>query len=322
MGKIVVIGSANYDISCEVEVLPKEATKEGIENVTGVLGGKGANQAVAAALQGAEVYFIGCIGNDSEGERIKSNFKKNNVEYERGTKVLNTSTDGRIIYVDKNGNNRMFGYGKCIKMLTPEIAINEELLRDADIVMIQMKMPDETIEEVIKYCKENMKTLIIDPTPIKKSGLLIEKGLLDSEAYITQNEEEAFALAMYEQGYTYEQIEKEMRSKSRDEIIGIIRDFVKKHHNIIATLGDKGVMYYNRGIREHKPYPTECIDSTGAGDTFNGTFAAAISRGEDLDTAIEYALANCANKIKCRGAQNGMQTLEETRRDIERIKTH
>ncbi len=330
MKKIVVIGSANMDTTHRVETFPNNLTSEGLNNIletNRVLGGKGANQAVSAALQSqgtdTQIYFIGCIGKDEAGIKILESLKEREIDY-TGVRVLDKETDGRVILVDKDGNNQMFGYGDCIKELTPEIVFNEktnQIMQDADIIIIQMKMPAETVEKVIEFCEKNGKTLIIDPTPIEKSSLLTEKGLLDKATFLTPNEEEAFALAMYEKKYTSDEIKKMYNAMLRDDILRIIEEFVGKHHNVIATLGDKGVMYYNRVIRHKKPYPTKCIDSTGAGDTFNGAFAAALSRGEDLDTAIDYALMDCANKVKYPGAQNGMQTLEETKRDLSKIQS-
>ena len=331
MKKIVVIGSANMDTTNRVEEFPDVLTSESLNDIketTRVLGGKGANQAVSAAKQtqgtDTKVYFIGCVGKDEAGISVLEGFKNQGVDYSQ-VRVVDADTDGRMIYVEeKTGKNIMFGYGDCVKQLTPEVVFNEEtikILQDADVVIIQMKMPDETIEEIIDYCDEHMITLMIDPTPIEKSSLLISKNLLDKATYLTPNEEEAIALAMYEQGFTLEQIKERIDAIPREKKLEIIKDLVQRHQNLIVTLGDEGVMYYNRGVKHHQAYPTECIDSTGAGDTFNGTFAAAIIRGEDLDTAIEYALINCANKVRFVGAQNGMQTIEETKRDYDRIQT-
>jgi len=330
MKRIVVIGSANMDTTnyLNSNTFPDRLTSESCNDIyetTRVLGGKGANQAVSAALQSqgtdVGVSFIGCVGKDESGLKIVQSLKEKGIDYS-AVKVLNTETDGRVIFVNKNGENQMFGYGNCIKQLSPEVVFNkrtEPILRDADVVVIQMKMPDDTIEEVIDYCDEHMLTLMIDPTPVEKSGLLAKKGLIDKATYLTPNEEEAYALAKYEEGMSLEDIKADLKNASREEILAVIEGLVRRHPNVIATLGDKGIMYYNpdKGLVHRNPYPTECIDSTGAGDTFNGTFAAAISRGEDLETAIDYALMNCANKVKEKGAQNGMQTYAETQRDLE-----
>ena len=332
MRRIVVIGSANWDTKHYLtgDKFPTSLTSESTNDIyetTRELGGKGANQAVSAALQsqGTDigVSFIGCVGKDDSGLRIIQSFKDKGIDYS-AVKVLDNNTDGRLIFVNKKGDNQMFGYGDCIKQLTPEVVFNEKtepILKEADVMIIQMKMPDETIEEIIDYCEENNITLMIDPTPVEKSKLLAKKNLIDKATYLTPNEDEAYALARYEAGLTLEEIDAEKKNLSREQILAVIENFVKKHQNILATLGDEGIMYYdydpNEGLVHHKPFPTNCIDSTGAGDTFNGTFAAAISRGDNLKTAIEYGLMNCANKVQVKGAQNGMQTYEETKNSLE-----
>ena len=333
MKNIVIIGSANMDTTHYVKEFPNDLTAENENDIIEtrrLLGGKGANQAVSTVLQSQgtdnKVFFIGFVGKDDAGVEIIKSLQERKIDYS-GVKVLpDTKTDGRIILVNQNGENRMFGHGECIKQLTPDSLSDgrmKEVLESADIVMIQMKMPAETVEFVINYCCENNKKLLIDPTPIEKSSLLTEKELISKVTYLTPNEEEAYALAMYEQGKTREEIKKSMISITRDKRIEKIRELINKYPNIIATLGDKGVMYYNNGqIRQRDTYSTKCVDSTGAGDTFNGAFISAIARDTSFETAIDYALMDCANKVQYKGAQNGMQTRQQTEKDLEKINIH
>lgn len=328
MSKIVVIGSANMDTTHYLHgEFPEELTQESlneIKEILRVLGGKGANQARAAKLQAQDtkVYFIGCVGKDDSGLKILEELGKVGVNF-KGVKVLDkTATDGRIIQVDANGDNRMMGYGDCIKQLTPEL-IDPEILDAADIVAIQLKMPPETSRYVIEYCKAHNKTLVIDPTPPEKSPLLVENqyDLLNQAAYLTPNEEEAFALIKYQEGKDIKDIRKEFNATPKEIRLKMIEDFVAQHPNVIATIGSDGVIYSSNGKVIRKPtYPTECKDSTGAGDTFNGAFLSSLSRGESLDTAIEYGLMASSMKVKHRGAQNGVPTYEETKRELEKYK--
>ena len=213
MSKIVVIGSANMDTTHYLSTeFPDELTQESLNEIiktARVLGGKGANQARAAKLQSKEnkVYFIGCVGEDESGVKMLEEFKRVGVDF-RGVKVLKgKTTDGRIIDVDKNGENRMKGYGDCIKELKPEL-IDMTILENADIVAIQMKMPQETVKFVIEYCKQNNKPLVIDPTPPEKANILMEEGakLLGDAAYLSPIEEVAFALIKYGAGKDITQI--------------------------------------------------------------------------------------------------------------------
>ena len=325
MSKIVVIGSANMDTTHYLSTeFPDELTQESLNEIiktARVLGGKGANQARAAKLQSKEnkVYFIGCVGEDESGVKMLEEFKRVGVDF-RGVKVLKgKTTDGRIIDVDKNGENRMKGYGDCIKELKPEL-IDMTILEKADIVAIQMKMPQETVKFVIEYCKRNNKPLVIDPTPPEKANILMEEGakLLGDAAYLTPNEEEAFALIKYGEGKDITQIKKEFKETPKEVRLQMIQDFVAKHPNVIATIGGDGVIYHNgKGAIRKRTFPTECRDSTGAGDTFNGAFIASLARGEKLEKAIEYGLMASSMKVRYEGAQNGVPTYEEVTKALD-----
>ncbi len=325
MSKIVVIGSANMDTTHYLSTeFPDELTQESLNEIiktARVLGGKGANQARAAKLQSKEnkVYFIGCVGEDESGVKMLEEFKRVGVDF-RGVKVLKgKTTDGRIIDVDKNGENRMKGYGDCIKELKPEL-IDMTILEKADIVAIQMKMPQETVKFVIEYCKRNNKPLVIDPTPPEKANILMEEGakLLGDAAYLTPNEEEAFALIKYGEGKDIAQIKKEFKETPKEVRLQMIQDFVAKHPNVVATIGGDGVIYHNgKGAIRKRTFPTECKDSTGAGDTFNGAFIASLARGEKLDKAIEFGLMASSIKVRYEGAQNGVPTYEEVTKALD-----
>ena len=325
MSKIVVIGSANMDTTHYLSTeFPDELTQESLNEIiktARVLGGKGANQARAAKLQSKEnkVYFIGCVGDDESGVKMLEEFKRVGVDF-RGVKVLKgKTTDGRIIDVDKNGENRMKGYGDCIKELKPEL-IDMTILEKADIVAIQMKMPQETVKFVIEYCKRNNKPLVIDPTPPEKANILMEEGakLLGDAAYLTPNEEEAFALIKYGEGKDIAQIKKEFKETPKEVRLQMIQDFVAKHPNVVATIGGDGVIYHNgKGAIRKRTFPTECKDSTGAGDTFNGAFIASLARGEKLDKAIEFGLMASSIKVRYEGAQNGVPTYEEVTKALD-----
>lgn len=331
MANIAVIGSGNMDTTNYLKgEFPEDLTSENenaIYKTSNFLGGKGANQAVSTKTQADakdKVYFIGCVGKDEAGLKIIEELKRREIDYS-GVKVLDDfKTDGRYIFVDSNGNNKMFGYGNCIKQLTPDMIKEkriQEIIEKADIVVIQMKMPAETVKDVIEYCNKSGKKIIIDPTPTEKSSFLLEDDLLKKATYLTPNEEEAIALAYYMQGKTLEDAKKAFEELTPEERLRLIRNLVLQHPNIIATLGEKGVMYNRNGeIVSKKPYPTECKDSTGAGDTFNGSFVAALARGEKLDEAIEYALMASSQKVAHEGAQNGIPTLEETREALKGVK--
>ena len=243
MSKIVVIGSANMDTTHYLRGdFPEQATGESlneIESTARVLGGKGANQARATKLQSTndEIYFVGCVGDDDNGRSIITELTNVGVNT-KGIKVLDKfKTDGRIITVDKNGDNKMMGYGDCIKQLTPEM-IDPELLESSDIVAIQMKMPEETVKYVIEYCRKHKKPLVIDPTPLEKTAILMKNNqeLLNAATYLTPNEEEAFALIGYMEGKDSTTIKREFKETPEDERLKMIEKFVGKFPNVVLPL--------------------------------------------------------------------------------------
>ena len=328
MAKILFIGSANMDKTLYLKTEhPDELTQEclnEIQKVAKLLGGKGANQARANRIQSTndEIYFVGCVGDDDNGRSIITELTNVGVNTE-GIKVLEDfKTDGRIITVDKNGDNKMMGYGDCIKQLTPEM-IDSELLESSDIVAIQMKMPEETVKYVIEYCKKHKKTLVIDPTPLEKTAILMKNNqeLLNVATYLTPNEEEAFALIGYMNGKDSATIKKEFKETSEDKRLEMIEKFVGKFPNVVATIGKHGVIYNNNGkVIRKETYPTVCKDSTGAGDTFNGAFIASMARGEKLPESIDYGLLVSSMKVRYEGAQEGVPTFEEAKKEKARLK--
>lgn len=325
---VIFIGSINMDMKHTVDEFPEEGTNENTNEILEteeVLGGKGANQAVATFKQskGVKVSIIGCVGKDEAGLAALTNLRDSGVDIS-GVKVLgdNKKTDGRIITVDKRGENRMIGYGDCIKQLLPEM-IDEEKLKTADIIAIQLKMPAQTVRFVIGFCKKHNIKLVIDPTPPDKSALLVQDSfeLLKNATYLTPNEEEAFALIKYAEGKDVTEWKKEFQATPQEERLKMIQEFVAKYPNVIATVGGAGVIYNRNGVAVRKAtYPTVCKDSTGAGDTFNGGFIGAMTRDEGLDTAIEYGLMASSIKVRESGAQRGVPYYEETKKAIEEAK--
>ena len=325
--KVVFIGSINMDMKHTVEEFPEEGTNENTNEILEteeVLGGKGANQAVATFKQSKDVKvsIIGCVGKDEAGLAALTNLKDSGVDIS-GVKVLeDKKTDGRIITVDKRGENRMIGYGDCIKQLLPDM-IDEEKLKTANIIAIQLKMPAQTVKYVINFCQKHNIKLVIDPTPPDKSAILVEEGfdLLKQATYLTPNEEEAFALIKYAEGKSVAEWKKEFQATQPEERLKLIEEFVRKYPNVIATVGGAGVIYNRNGKAIRKAtYPTVCKDSTGAGDTFNGGFIGAMTRDEGLDSAIEYGLMSSSIKVRESGAQKGVPYYEETKKAINKAK--
>ncbi len=231
-------------------------------------------------------------------------------------------TDGRIIQVDKNGQNRMTGYGDAIKQLTPRnVSELDSVLEGADMVVIQLKMPAETVKYIIDYCEKNNVKLLIDPTPLENSKLLVENNceLLKKATYLSPNEEEAFALAMYAIGKDVDEVKTLYKKTSPEQRVEMIKSLVKTSPNVFVTMGGDGVIFNKDGqVISQETYPTECRNSTGAGDSFNGAFAASIIRGEDYETALLYGLLVSSIKVREEfGTTEGVLYYDETKEIFE-----
>ncbi|GIP42741.1 ribokinase [Paenibacillus sp. J45TS6] len=252
------------------------------ESFRTVPGGKGANQAVAAARLGAEVYMVGRVGEDTYGKAILDNFKQNQVmvsyvqpvaEMESGTAHIILAEGDNSIIVVKAANNEV----------TPAyIDQAAEVIRTSDIVLIQQEIPEETVDHVAAICKEAGVPLVLNPAPARK----ISQQLIEDAAYITPNEHEA-----------------QMMFEGEDT-----EDSLRKYPNkLIVTEGKKGVRYYDGEQEVVVPaFIVEAIDTTGAGDTFNAAFAAALAEGKSIKESISFANLAASISVTKFGAQGGM----------------
>ena len=329
MKSITVIGSANLDITRYVNEFP-----DSVENKVDLVGksesffgGKGANQALAIKKQlnisdNTKIYFLGCIGNDKNGIEVRKNLSDRDIDVSR-VKISNLQTDGRFVIVctkgkDK-GKNRMVGFGECINQITPDyIKQNIDILKKSELIMIQLKMPEETIRYVIEYAYNNNKKLIVDPAPENKIDFLVKEDLLEKITFLTPNGDEAYTLKRLIEGECIDNIKNELKHKinSQDKI-NQIKNFLISYQNIVVTIDRHGVLYTKKeagkiSVKQKETFKDVPVDSTGAGDTFNGAFAAAIFRNESIDDAIEKGLAASSAKVLHKGAQNGVPTLSET----------
>lgn len=282
MAKIVVIGSASMDLVVTSAKRPGAGETVLGDSFKTVPGGKGANQAVAAARLGAEVTMVGCVGDDSFGATILSNLQSNGVitDYvepvtgmESGTAHIILAEGDNSIVVVKAANDR----------ITPEYVDQaEKAIQAADIVLIQQEIPEETVVHVSAICAKYQVPLMLNPAPARP----VPSVVIERAAYITPNEHEAAILF-------------------HDELLG---DVLRRYPNkLIVTEGKKGVRYFD-GMQEVvvPGYKVEAVDTTGAGDTFNGAFAVALAEGMSLTDSLRFANRAASLSVMKFGAQGGM----------------
>lgn len=260
------------------------------ESFKTVPGGKGANQAVASARLGADVYMVGRVGDDAYGQDILSNLQDQGVhtsymkpvtEMESGTAHIILAEGDNSIVVVKGANNEV----------TPHYVTDAlSSIEDIGMVLIQQEIPEETVEAVCTICSEKGIPVILNPAPARQ----VSQQILDQAAYITPNEHEA---ALMFDGLT---------------IAEALRQYPNK---LLITEGKNGVRYFD-GIKEVlvPGYPVKAVDTTGAGDTFNGALAVALAEGKSLYDALAFANLAASISVKKFGAQGGMPTREELER--------
>lgn len=257
-----------------------------------VPGGKGANQAVAAARLGAEVAMIGRVGDDAFGKDIVENFRANAVNTQNVKPVTHLES-GTAHIILAEGDNSIVVVEAANREVTPAYVDEAaELIRGADIVLIQQEIPEETVVHVSALCAEFGTPLLLNPAPART----LPQQVIDNAAYITPNEHEAEILF---QGMSPAQA---------------LRQYPNK---LFITEGSKGVRYFDGTEEILVPtYKVEAVDTTGAGDTFNAAFAVALAEGKALQESIRFANRAASLSVTKFGAQGGMPTRDEVEESL------
>jgi ribokinase len=286
--RIIVIGSTNVDmvVKTDEHPLPGETRLGGIFFMNA--GGKGANQAVAAARMGANVTFVTKVGNDIFGEQSIAGFKKEHINTDFVFVDDSSSTGTALIVVNKEGENSIVVAPGANARLLPRDIDKVHDFEEAGIILIQLEIPMETISAVVKKALVNNQKVILNPAPAQK----LADELLDGLFLITPNETEASLLT----GISVED----------DDTAGeAARIFLKRGvKNVIITLGKKGAYFQNENVslRINAPVVT-AIDTTAAGDTFSGALAVALTEKMIWEEAIKFAAAAASISVTRLGAQ-------------------
>lgn len=262
------------------------------ESFKTVPGGKGANQAVAAARLGAEVYMIGRVGEDTFGTDILNNFEANGVNTQNVKPVTHLES-GTAHIILAEGDNSIVVVEAANREVTPAYVDEAvDVIRNADIVLIQQEIPEETVVHVSALCAKFGTPLLLNPAPAR----MISQEVIDNASYITPNEHEAEIL---------------FQGVSPAESL---RQYPNK---LFITEGSKGVRYFDGEQEVLVPtYQVKAVDTTGAGDTFNAAFAVALAEGKPLQDSIRFANRAASLSVTKFGAQGGMPTRAEVEESL------
>ncbi len=288
MNKIAVVGSLNIDLVAVTDVSPKMGETVIGKDFSMYPGGKGANQAVAAARLGGNIEIFGTIGDDQHGHVLERQLKKERVTISSLQKRSDVPTGCALIEICNAHNRIIVVPGANGKTDEAYLKSSMNAILKADVILLSMEIPFKSIEYLIEELSEHKKTIVLNPAP----ALRLSEDMISKVTYLLPNEHEA-------------------------EIIfgGKVSEAeaLKRYPNkLLITKGEQGVTYFNGEEIETIPaIKVNPIDTTGAGDTFAGAFLYAISDSIPLKEAIRFAAIAAGLSVEKRGAQSGMPTLAE-----------
>lgn len=290
MKNILVIGSANIDLTIHTDRMPKLGETVAGHGFSMNSGGKGANQAVAAAKLGGDVKFLGVIGNDTYGEKLLADLRKSAAFFE-GITADGVPTGTACITV-VNGDNFIVLNPGANDLLTPEIIEEKaELIRKTDYVIMQLEIPVDSVLRAAVIAKDAGTSVVLNPAPVKELPDEIYR-LID---IMIPNEYEAMLLTG-------------ISTDNEQGCRAAVEDLRKKGvKTVIITLGDRGCVY-NDGDRIifHPAGKADVVDTTSAGDSFIGALCCKLSSGNSLPESIDYATKVAAVTVSRRGASESI----------------
>ncbi|GIP40217.1 ribokinase [Paenibacillus sp. J31TS4] len=295
-GSVLVIGSLNMDLVAQVGSMPRRGETILGHSFAAMMGGKGSNQAVAAARLGSQVALIGCLGSDEFGESMQAVLRQERIETGGISQVENVPSGAALVCVDPDGDNSIVVVPGANSHLTArDIDRHADLFQACDVVVLQMEIPVETVVYSMAEAKRLGKTVILNLAPSRRMPV----EALRHVDYLVVNEVEAEELT----GVSINQF---------DRLVEGLAGLPCRH--VILTLGAEGVAYLADGRVLRLPaYRVQAVDTTGAGDSFVGAFASRLARGDEAEEAVAYAVKVAAITVTRLGAQAALPTEEEIR---------
>jgi ribokinase len=299
--RIAVIGSANIDLTTFSDRFPRAGETIFGQKFDLGFGGKGANQAVASRLCGADVFMIARVGSDLFGPATIDNFKKLGIDATHVKQIEGVSSGVAPIFVEPNGQNRIFVVKGANDLLMPaDVDDASDLLKTVDCIVLQFEIPLETVYYSVAFARRNGIRCIVNPAPAQPVDLNALAGL----DYFVPNESEAETVT----GMPVGNVEDAKKCAEKLLTGGIKR--------VILTLGVNGSLLAGRESMEHIPaFSVKSVDSTGAGDAFIGSFA--VFLGEGLSEAESVRRANLYAGLSTTGVGTQKSFYDRARYDAE-----
>lgn len=306
MKKILVVGSLNLDMVVNVEHIPCVGETIIGSRITMVPGGKGANQACAVGRLGGNVSMFGALGNDMYADIQINSLKKSGVDVSHIIRRKDGMTGLAFVSVDENGDNSIVvSSGANATLSCEDIDENRELIRESDIVIMQLEVPIKTVCHVAKLAKSFGKTVILDPAPAPRE---FPEELYRYIDIIKPNETELSMLTGVDD-----------IDRNLVEATQFLRD--KGVKNVIVTLGDKGVVMdtEKEGFYKIEAVRVKAVDTTAAGDSFTAALAVMLTRGCNIKEAIKFANIVSSIVVTRKGAQSSIPSYKEVEKKCGKI---
>jgi ribokinase len=289
MKNILVVGSSNTDMIIRVPRIPKPGETIIGREFAMAGGGKGANQAVAAARAGGRVTFVARVGDDVFGERALAGFEADGIDTRFVFRTPGSSSGIALINVDDRGENSISVASGANALLSVEdIERANEAFAAADILLLQLESPIGTVEAALRKARERGVPVVLNPAPARP----LDDALLRLVSVLTPNEHEAEILT--EIAVTDDLGAREAAARLR----------ARGPRTVVITLGERGVYALSEGFEGLLPaFRVEPVDTTAAGDIFNGALAVALAEGLSMADALRFAQAAAAISVTRPGAQ-------------------
>ncbi|MFK4760920.1 ribokinase [Microbacterium sp. ZW T5_45] len=292
---VIVIGSANLDTAVSVDRHPGPGETLLARDAVSGAGGKGLNQAVAVARSGADTWFVGAVGGDDAGRRLRDVLLDDGVRLRVGESARPTGT--AFVMVADGGENAIVvvpGANGDESLLRREADAAVAELAQGDVVLGQLEIPLPVVRSAFRGARDRGATTILNAAP----SAALPDGLLDAVDILVVNQHECLDLA----GPEFSDVE---------AAASVLAATVP---TVVVTLGEEGALLHSGGaVQRVEAFPVDTVDTTAAGDTFCGALAARLAAGDDLQVAVRFASAAAALCVQRAGASASAPTLSEIR---------
>jgi ribokinase len=297
---IVVVGSSNTDMIIKLDRIPKPGETVIGGDFSTAAGGKGANQAVAAARAGGKVTFVARVGDDAFGWPALEGLVADGIDTSHVLQDPNAPSGVALIFVDERGENSIAVASGANARLTPEDVLSaRDAITSADVLVTQLETPLDAVHAAVNLAFEHGVRVVLNPAPAQP----LREEVLRHVSVLTPNETEAELLTGIEVSNDTAALEAAQRLNA----LGV--------EAILITLGSRGAFVFDSDHAELVPgFEVEAVDTTAAGDVFNGALAVALAEGNPLTEAVRFANAAAALAVTRLGAQPSAPTREEIER--------